>query len=495
MARRIAVGPRAGDGTLGGAEAVMRKIGMSAGAVLVFALPVWAQDTLSPYYGGYPGTGGYPAPSGYQNYQPGMYVNGFTPDAMPAYPQAPDNPMMRYAPALPNLGYYGPQEADPYSYPFDPNTGAQLPQWQPGPLHQIGPEAWVRAEWLFWHITGQPVPPLIASGNAALPNPGVPGGGNYTPLVGPTRDYNMLNGARLYFGRWFDPDGELGYEVSGFIFARQGTSDFFQNTPGQTLGVPVLSTTGALGVYNFSVPGQSSGSLGVTTSSQLLGADAAFLHRWYTSDHFTIDGILGYRYMLLNESLDLYGRTTAFGPTATYDGTVLPVGTTVFTTDTFRANTQFHGGLVGTRVEAHTGAFTFDTYVKGAIGANIETLNIGGNTQATGFGVTQTTVGGLRALPSNYGREVNTDLSGLTEFGVDLGVKVCSHVSLHVGYNLLYWTNVLRPGNAIDPVANVAQIPIDPTYNPNVLGSRPIAAMHSSDLLANGLTVGIEIGW
>ena len=471
----------------------MRKFGLSAAVTLALAAPAWAQYPQTPYAGGYP----VPMTDPISGYQPGMYTGGFLPPEMNSpYGPPPNNPTMMLPPGAPGGGMpaagCGPERVRIRSVsrarPCQP-----CQQFKP-PV--VSNETWVRAEWLFWHVRDMPVPPLIVSGNSALPNPGVPGGGNYNPLVGPSRDLGMINGARLTIGQWFDPDGELGGEIGGFIFTRQATSDFFQDSPGRTLGVPFLNTNGAARrVQLLSVPGVSSGSLGLQPTSQLYSGDASLLHRWSINDHVSVDGIFGYRYMQLDESLGLYGRTQAFGSTGSFDGSALPPGVTVFTTDTFRANTQFHGAEIGSRLEAREGAFTFTAFGKAALGGNIETLNIDGQTSATGFGLTRTSVGGVLAVPSNFGRAVHGDVSGLFDVGADVRVKVIKCLEIHAGYNLLYWTNVLRPGGGIDPVSNIAQVPISSTFNPGALGPRPVPTFHSSDLLANGLVLGIVLGW
>jgi hypothetical protein len=208
-----------------------------------------------------------------------------------------------------------------------------------------------------------------------------------------------------------------------------------------------------------------------------------------------VDGLLGYRYLQSNESLGLFGRTQSPTGAASFNGVPVPPEVVLVTTDSFRADTQFHGMQFGGRVEGRSGLITFTASGKAGIGANIETLRTDGVSQASGFGITKTTLGGVRVLPSNFGRSVNTEFAFMSELGADLGLQVTRHVSVHVGYNMLYWTNVLRPGNAIDPVVNRAQVPIDPTYNPAALGPRPTPVFHTSELLAHGLVVGVVVDW
>jgi hypothetical protein len=343
-----------------------------------------------------------------------------------------------------------------------------------------------------------PVPPLIVTGNPNLLNPSIPGGGNIIPLVGPSRDLGGFNGLRLTYGRWFDPDGELGGEISGFVFAREGSADFFASSASlPILSVPFLSTDGVQAVYDFAFPGSVSGSLGVRTASQLWSVEGSLLHRWCGDGCVNVDGLFGYRYLQLNERLELFGRTQTLTTGAgTFTGIVLPAGVTVFTTDTFRACTEFHGAQIGGRVEARRDMFTLTLFGKGGAGINLQTLRVDGSSVATGFGVTRTAFGGVRALPSNFGRDTNTDFSLIGETGLEVGLQATKNLSVRVGYNLLFWSDVLRPASVIDPVLSRSQVPIDSTFGaPLTAPARPITVFRSSDLLAHGIVVGVVVDY
>jgi hypothetical protein len=386
-----------------------------------------------------------------------------------------------------------PSGADPNGFAFDPCNECNPCQ---KPRRAVVPaEWWVKAEWLNWHFRDMPVPPLIVSGNPALPNAGIPGGGNSVPLVGPQQHLGQLNGARLTIGQWFDPDGELGGEVSGFIFNRNGTATFFQDNPARSLSVPVLGTNGTLGVYDFSFPGRFTGSLGIRTATQMFGGEGNLLRRVYGDGCVSLDALFGYRYMQLGETLGLFGRMQSAGATATFDGVAVPPQVSIVTTDTFRTCNEFHGIQWGARGEWRQSLFTLTGYGKFGVGINLETLRAEGLSQASGFGITRSTVGGLRALPSNFGRDTNTDFSLMSELGVQLGFQVTKNFSLRAGYNMLFWSNVIRPAGAMDSVTTLSQVPIDPTFNANAAATRPATVFRTSDFLAHGLVVGFVVDW
>jgi hypothetical protein len=345
---------------------------------------------------------------------------------------------------------------------------------------------------LYWHFRSAPLPPLVVGGNPALPNPGLPGGGNVFPLSASERDLGQFNGARVTIGDWFDPDGELGGEVSGFVFARRGTADTFTGSANQTVSVPVIGTNGSTGVYDFSFPGRFVDAITLRTADQLWGAEANLLHRWYDNGKFSVDSLFGFRYLQFNERVDLMGQSQSVGATATFLGANLPAGSSVLTIDTFRANTSFYGGQLGARAEARQGIFTVNVYGKGGVGANVQTLRVDGNTVVPGVGLA---LGGVRALPTNIGHFNNTEVSLFGETGIQLGLQVSKHLALRAGYNLLYWTEVLRPGNVISPTLTRSQVPIDQTFNARTPATQPVIAFRSSDFLAHGLVVGIVVDW
>ena len=252
---------------------------------------------------------------------------------------------------------------------------------------------------------------LLPTGNPAQPFAAIPRQGNFVPLVGGARDQGTFNGARVTFGQWFDPAGELGAEVSAFLLERRGTVDVFNGSPTlPVVSVPVIGTNGVAAVYDFAFPGRFAGGLTLRTATQFGGAEGNLLHRWYGNGCLSVDGLLGYRYLQLNERLDLFGRSQSAGAIGTFAGAVLPPGVAVFTRDSFRANTQFHGAQVGARMEWRRDMFTITAFGKGGAGINLQTLRVDGSTTATGLGVTRTVFGGVRALPGNFGRDTNTRL-------------------------------------------------------------------------------------
>ena len=81
-------------------------------------------------------------------------------------------------------------------------------------------------------------------------------------------------------------------------------------------------------------------------------------------------------------------------------------------------------------------------------------------------------------------------LGAMHELGVRLAWEFNPHVQVTLGYNLLYWTNVVRPGDQIDPIVNVGAV-----GDPGQLGGspHPLFMWHSTGFWAQGLTTGVQI--
>ena len=77
------------------------------------------------------------------------------------------------------------------------------------------------------------------------------------------------------------------------------------------------------------------------------------------------------------------------------------------------------------------------------------------------------------------------------EVGINLGYQFTNHIRGFIGYNFLYWSNVVRPGNQIDQAVNPNLIP------PSIPGgpSRPTFDFHGSDFWAQGINFGLDIRW
>ena len=115
-------------------------------------------------------------------------------------------------------------------------------------------------------------------------------------------------------------------------------------------------------------------------------------------------------------------------------------------------------------------------------------VSINGGTVTTEPGQSPVSnTGGILALNSNIGNYHRSQFGVLPEFGVDLHYQLTPLWRVNVGYTIMGLTNVVRPGDQINTNLNPNLFP-----PPVGSGSQPSFAFHNSDLLIQGLNVGIE---
>jgi hypothetical protein len=160
-------------------------------------------------------------------------------------------------------------------------------------------------------------------------------------------------------------------------------------------------------------------------------------------------------------------------------------------TDSFRTNNQFYGGQLGTVIEWRMGRWSVDLRGKVALGATRESARISGSEVDTNLGTGQQVqfASGLLALPTNSGHFSRDAFTVVPEAGLNVGYQVTDHMRLFVGYTLLYWSRVARPGQQIDTTLNTTQLSGGQLVGP----ARPAFAFHGTDFWAQGVNFGLEL--
>ncbi len=232
-----------------------------------------------------------------------------------------------------------------------------------------------------------------------------------------------------------------------------------------------------------SAPGILNGAVRVSSTTQLGGFDVNLLNSPYHDACLSTTLLAGFRYLNLHENVQIEQATMTAVPLALPFGTPLtvPAGSQLYINDRFQTSNQFIGGQIGGRIQGQFGFLTLGIQGKLAVGATVQSVKIDGSTAfvnpaAGGGAIPQ----GLLAQASNIGTHTRSAFSVVPELGVDLGWNVTRHLQLVVGYNFLYWSNVLRPGGQIDPA-----------FNTN--GTRPAVPFHNEGFWAQGLSFGVKI--
>jgi hypothetical protein len=346
------------------------------------------------------------------------------------------------------------------------------------------------AEYLLWFVRGQSAPPLLTSGSIADNPPGALGQPGTSVLYGGNGlTNNPYSGVRLRGGYWFNDCHGWGLDLGGFILG-SGVNNYSNSS----LGTPFLArpffnaATGAQDIEAVASPNGLTGTFSARNTFLLFGAEANLRRNLFCGCNWFIDGFAGWRMLGLNESLTMTENLAIVNST----NPSLPIGSTFVVTDRFSTSNLFNGAQIGGIGEYRVGRWYADVRASIALGGTQQVVNIAGSTvsQAPGFAPT-TSTGGLLAQTSNIGNYSRGMVSMVDEIGLNIGYQFTNHIRGFVGYNFLYWTSVVRPGNQIDPVVNPNLIP------PAVGGgpSRPAFSFNGSDFWAQGINVGLDIRW
>ncbi|MCC6417939.1 MAG: BBP7 family outer membrane beta-barrel protein [Gemmataceae bacterium] len=370
------------------------------------------------------------------------------------------------------------------------------------------------AEFLMWWIQGQRTPPLVTTSPPETPQAievapgqfmtlqGVLGQPTTTVLFGGDRlNQGMFPGGRFRAGYWLDDCHTCGIDVGGFFLARRSDSfaasspgtpviarPFIARTPnGQAESAELTASPGSNPGDLFSL----SGNIRVNASTRFWGAEANVRHLLCCGCDWRLEGLLGYRYLGLDEDLSITEDVVLLRPINIASG-ALPAGTRVVIADRFETSNQFHGGQVGVSGEWQRGRWFVGGTVKVALGNMHQTVDINGHTTiAPPGGPRQDFAAGLLAVGSNSGSFSRDRFAVVPEVGLKVGFQLTDSLRAWVGYDFLYVSSVVRPGDQIDRVIDVNQIPIvgGPAPAPP---ARPLVPFRATDFWAQGLNLGVE---
>ena len=232
---------------------------------------------------------------------------------------------------------------------------------------------------------------------------------------------------------------------------------------------------------------KSVGTIRVDTSSTFLGAEANLRTLCWCSDNFILTGLVGFRYLYLSENLTINENLTILKDIPTAPPNVpLFAGDQVTVFDSFSTKNHFYGGQVGTTAQWQRGRWSLMTTGKIAIGATVQSVDIdGGQEIVSKNGNRQAFTGGLLAVSSNIGHHTQTRMAFVPEVGLKVGYNLSQNVRVFVGYDFLYWSNVLRPGDQIDRNLDLNLVPNSGAPSPGGPGP-PDRAVPDLELLGAG---------
>lgn len=350
--------------------------------------------------------------------------------------------------------------------------------------------AWGTFEALLWWGKGRTVPPLVTTSpqGTVQDDAGVLDRTGTEILFGNGTVGNQIAaGARADFGFWIDSCENLGvgakvWGIAGDRAEYSATSPAADPILARPFYNVVLDRQDSLLV---AFPGLVTGDLNVTSDSSAIGVEAYLRSSMLAGRGYNLDLIGGYHFVQLSDELTITNRSVSTNPKG-----FVPIGTTFDVADNFITVNDFHGGEVGFAGEARHGKWTLSGLTKLSVGNMRQRVRIDGSSAITTPNSMPTvTAGGLLALPTNMGRYSRDKVALIPEVNVTLAYRVRDWLNLSIGYNAIYWTDVVLAGDQIDMNVNPTQLNGGIQIGPDA----PTFAYRNTDYWMHGLTLGATL--
>jgi hypothetical protein len=355
---------------------------------------------------------------------------------------------------------------------------------------------WLRGEYLLWTVKAMSLPPggLITVNTLG----GFPALGNAGTFIAHGADdvgTNLRSGGRFTVGFGLPCLGEAGFEATYFFLGTRGTTATFggDGTPGAAFGRPFTevgpSVTPFPGNQNAELVSgnnlpsgvNTAGQAKVTTSNEFWGVEGNFRHNLCGWCCWNVDFLWGVRYLSLTENLGISENLTSMSTGST---------STFAVNDQFHTRNQFLGGQIGLDCEYRWRRWFIDATGKLALGGVREIATINGSTVINGG---MPIAGGLLTQPTNIGRYSRDTFAVVPELGFKFGYNFTERLRGFVGYDVVYMSSVVRPGDIVDRNVNSNWLPGNRPSSGPVLGpALPQFSFRTTDFWAQGVCFGLQ---
>jgi hypothetical protein len=349
---------------------------------------------------------------------------------------------------------------------------------------QPHPRTWGRVEFLLWWYEGQDVPPLVTASPAGTDRDDAAVLPAATILLGDEAlGYGLRTGERLSLGYWFDPAARVG--IGGRVMGLDTGAFNYRATPDTApiFGRPFFNTDPFINANDALLvtfpDGGLSGTANVSAKVDLLAADAFFRATLGCCGGRRTDLVLGYQFTRLDEDLVIRNRTqVADAPQPE-----------IMLVDSFDTKNEFHGVEVGCIHERPIGCWNLEVLAKVGLGNMHERIRIKGETTIDVPGLDPfTRQGALLAQESNIGEYSQNSFAAIPELNVNLGYHLSQNVTFTLGYSLMVWSDLVRPGDQIDTDVD-GRFLLDPDFP----GSEPaFLGFVESSHWVQGLNLGLN---
>ena len=297
----------------------------------------------------------------------------------------------------------------------------------------------------------------------------------------------------MTLGYWLDRQGCFGIEGTGFVMEqRSSINQFASNGSGSPLlGVPFFNANlGRQDFEDIAIPLIAPGVVNVTSTSQAYGFEVNGVGNLYRTECWNLNFVGGFRYFGLDERLTISDATTAApGFSSLYLNTAFPPPAITDNFDSFGVHNHFYGGQIGGQLDYKTGNLLFCVVGKIAFGGDHEEETVGGtgSLHVGPIGPVSTTPGGLFAGPNNSGHSSDNAFAVLPEVDLKIGYQFTPHVSAFVGWTFMYLSDVIRPGDQIDPSVNPNRVPTFLEFGQPGGAANPLPQFNHTDYWITGV--------
>ncbi len=354
-----------------------------------------------------------------------------------------------------------------------------------GPLARLLGRLSVRAEVPISWRRGIGLPPLVTSAVAGTPAnvAGQLGNANTRILLGnqqATEDGQA--GVRITLGTWFDDSQYRGVLVRYMNAGDQDSAFAFDSNTSPILARPITNITNGVPTADtqlIAFPGDSTGSINVSTDSSVDGFDIV-LRRLAYRDRFTrVDWLMGYQHNRISESLRIDSNTLVVGNVPPLTGTAIAVS------DQFHTTNNFNGAVVGLMSSRQFACWKFEAMGRMGLGSLERKFSASGRTTTTSSTGTVTTEDqGLLARNTNSQTRIDDTFVVAPEFGFNAGYYLTPNIDFAIGYNYLLIGKVAQPGRQLDQTVNLS--------DPLTGALRPAFVLDTQNYWVHSLNLGMQ---
>ncbi|MCA9168181.1 MAG: BBP7 family outer membrane beta-barrel protein [Planctomycetales bacterium] len=354
-----------------------------------------------------------------------------------------------------------------------------------GTYYRARSHYWGQVDYLLWWMQGEAINTLATdpNGNSVL-------GGNRL-------NDDARSGVRVRGGYNFDCDALCGVMVDYWSLGSHTETAAISNGAANGLLFPftdmdltlpsnqingcvcldlLVGTAATLPLNSLSVASQSqiwsgSGLLRGRLYSSYCCQDGCGCCPSFKRNGFRVDGLFGYRYLDLDESMVI-------------NSSLSPATGVITGVDRFATDNDYHGvdfGIVG---ERECGRWSLEAVGRCGLGINRQTLMVSGSGNR---------LGGVFAQTTNIGTFQHDAVTVIPELNLTAGYALTPNIRARCGYTFLWLSNVLRPAKQIDTRidgrflnATVAQ----PIVNPPAFF--PAQRFETESVWLQGLNFGLE---